>query len=91
MQNDQNEKQLLSIGEASEYLGVSIDTLRRWEKRKRIEPFRSPGGHRYYKKEDLDKLFGKRYLRDQPTTRNKGSYIQQQPTKKPLHKREHIK
>jgi len=30
----------LSIGEASEYLGVSIDTLRRWEKKGKIEPMR---------------------------------------------------
>lgn len=54
----------LSIGKASEYLGVSIDTLRRWEKKGRITPLRSPGGHRYFSKEELDKLFGKKYVRD---------------------------
>lgn len=58
-----DKKNYLTIGEASEYLGVSIDTLRRWEKKGRIEPFRSPGGHRYYEKGDLDALFGKRYIR----------------------------
>jgi excisionase family DNA binding protein len=54
----------LSIGEASIYIGISIDTLRRWEKKGRINPYRSPGGHRYYSKNELDGLFGKRYSRD---------------------------
>lgn len=58
------EPTMLSIGRASEYLGVSIDTLRRWEKRERIEAYRSPGGHRYFKKQDLDNLFGTKYQRD---------------------------
>ncbi len=58
-------RNLLTIGESAEYLRVSIDTLRRWEKRGRITPYRSPGGHRYYEKEELDTLFGKRYLRDE--------------------------
>lgn len=58
-------KNYLSIGESSEYLGVSIDTLRRWEKKGRINPYRSPGGHRYYERDELDKLFGKRYVRDE--------------------------
>lgn len=62
--------QLISIGDASEYLGISIDTLRRWEKKGRIQPFRSPGGHRYYNKIELDNLFGKRYVRDEPTIRS---------------------
>ena len=69
MQDNANTSRLMSIGEASEYLGVSIDTLRRWEKKKRIEPLRSPGGHRYFSKDDLDALFGKRYTRDEETSR----------------------
>ncbi|OGM14282.1 hypothetical protein A3A76_00225 [Candidatus Woesebacteria bacterium RIFCSPLOWO2_01_FULL_39_23] len=59
---------LLSIGEAAEYLGVSIDTLRRWEARGRIVPLRSPGGHRYFSKNDLDSLFNKKYTRDETST-----------------------
>lgn len=53
----------LSIGKAAEYLGVSIDTLRRWEKKERVQALRSPGGHRYFKRDDLDNLFGKKYTR----------------------------
>lgn len=65
MQNDTIKKEFLSIGEASEYLGISIDTLRRWEKRKRINAYRSPGGHRYFIKSELDNLFGLKYTRDE--------------------------
>jgi excisionase family DNA binding protein len=54
----------LSIGKAAEYLGVSVDTLRRWEKKGRITPYRSPGGHRYFEIDDLNKLFDKKYTRD---------------------------
>ena len=74
----------LSIGDASEYLGISIDTLRRWEKKDRITAYRSPGGHRYFLKEDLKGLFNARYTRDTPTKRSKkeiGTKIQTEATK----------
>lgn len=41
------------VGEAAEALGVSISTLRRWEKEGRLVPDHTPGGHRRY---DLVKL-----------------------------------
>ncbi|KYP81974.1 IS607 family transposase [Ferroacidibacillus organovorans] len=45
---------LVTIGEASKVLGVSITTLRRWEKEGRLQPDEiTPGGHRRY---DLLKL-----------------------------------
>ena len=44
---------LLSIKEASDFLGVSISTLRRWEEEKRLIPEKTAGGHRRY---DRDKL-----------------------------------
>jgi len=43
-------KDLISIGEASEILGVSIDTLRRWDKSGRFPAEKSVGGHRLYSK-----------------------------------------
>lgn len=61
---------LLSIGEAAEFLGVSIDTLRRWERRGKVKTHRSPGGHRYFSKEELRSLFGKRYKRQQIAAEN---------------------
>jgi excisionase family DNA binding protein len=65
MQNEpeKNNPNLMSIGEASSYLNVSIDTLRRWEAKGKVNTYRSPGGHRYFKKDELRKLFGKRYKR----------------------------
>lgn len=49
----------LSIGEAAKYLGISRDTLRRWEKKGKITPSRSPSNRRYYTKEQLDTLIKK--------------------------------
>ena len=61
MQNSSQDK--LSIGQASEFLSVSIDTLRRWEKSGKISALRSPGGHRYFLKADLENAFGQKYSR----------------------------
>lgn len=48
------EPKLLSIGDAAKFLGVTIQTLRRWDKSGKLPSFRpSPSSHRYYKKEDL--------------------------------------
>jgi hypothetical protein len=48
------EPKLLSIGDAAKFLGVTIQTLRRWDKSGKLPSFRpSPTSHRYYKKEDL--------------------------------------
>ena len=58
MQNDK--KDLITIQLASKYLGVSKDTLRRWEKKKIIKPYRSPSGWRYYDKHQLDYVFNQK-------------------------------
>lgn len=64
MQNDPKISQdLMSIGDASKYLNVSIDTLRRWEKKGKAKTYRSQGGHRYFSRNELDALVGKRYKR----------------------------
>jgi len=49
----------LSISEAAKYLRVSKDTLRRWEKKGMLKAHRSPTHRRFYKKQDLEKLFSK--------------------------------
>ena len=51
-----NYGEIMSISEASKYLGVSMDTIRRWEKKGYIKSFRTPGNHRRYNKEDLNKI-----------------------------------
>ncbi|MEK7141674.1 MAG: MerR family transcriptional regulator [Patescibacteria group bacterium] len=46
---------LLSISQAAAELGVSIDTLRRWDLSHRLLSIRSgTRGHRYYKESDID-------------------------------------
>ncbi len=48
----------LSIGQAAILLGVSITTLRRWEKEGILTPsFRTPGGHRRFALTTLEALF----------------------------------
>lgn len=47
---------LLQIGDAAKLRGVSIDTLRRWEKANKIAAVRTEGGHRRYRVADLLKI-----------------------------------
>lgn len=48
-------EKLVTIREAAEFLGVSIDTLRRWDKSGKLVALRKKGGtHRYYMQEDLE-------------------------------------
>jgi len=49
-------KNLLTISEAANYLSVSIDTLRLWDKNRKLMPIKTIGGHRRYEIEELDKL-----------------------------------
>jgi len=49
------EEKLLTISEAAEILGVSLDTLRRWDKSGKLVAIRKEGGtHRYYREKDLE-------------------------------------
>lgn len=50
---------LLNIRQASEYLGVSKDTLRKWDRGDKLKPLKTSGGHRRYSIQDLDKFVGK--------------------------------
>src|SRR3989454_12207471 len=43
----------LALGEASKVLGVDASTLRAWTDAGRIRAYRTPGGHRRYRQEDL--------------------------------------
>jgi excisionase family DNA binding protein len=52
---EEKNKDLITIGEAAELLGVTIMTLRRWDESGRLLSVRDkPGGHRYYRREDID-------------------------------------
>ncbi len=50
---------LVSIGKAATLLGISISTLRLWERQKKIKPFcRTKGFHRRYQIQDLKETIG---------------------------------
>src|SRR4051812_42022837 len=45
----------LTINQAAEYIGVSAQTLRRWDRSGRLKPGRRPGSdYRYYLRSDLE-------------------------------------
>jgi molybdopterin-binding protein len=50
----------LRIGQAAALLGVSVDTLRRWEDEGRIELLRSEGGQRLVPLPEVQRLLGER-------------------------------
>lgn len=51
---------LVPIGEAARILGVSVDTLRRWEKDGVLIPARTLKGHRRYSRADLAERMAER-------------------------------
>ncbi len=51
---------LIRIGQAAEILGVSVETIRRWESEGRLPASRSAGGQRRVALEDVTALLGER-------------------------------
>jgi len=49
------EEKLLTISRAAQYLGVSLNTLRRWDESGKLVAIKKDGGtHRYYREKDLE-------------------------------------
>jgi excisionase family DNA binding protein len=48
------ESDWLTLGQAAKYLGVAQSTIRKWSDLGRVPAFYTPGGHRRYKRADLD-------------------------------------
>src|SRR3954465_4663570 len=44
----------LTLGQAAKYLGVAQSTIRKWSDLGRVPAFYTPGGHRRYRRRDLD-------------------------------------
>src|SRR6202030_2548009 len=51
---------LVRVGQAAEMLGVSVETLRRWESEGRLEMERSGGGQRLVAMSDVSRLVAER-------------------------------
>jgi excisionase family DNA binding protein len=46
----------LTLGQAARYLGVAQSTMRKWSDLGRVSAFYTPGGHRRYRRSDLDRF-----------------------------------
>ena len=62
---------LVTISEAAEILGVSISTLRRWDRSGRLEPEKTASGHRRY---DAAKLNPELFRADESESRKTVAY-----------------
>src|SRR5918998_6454010 len=49
-----NEPDWLTLGQAAKHLGVAQSTIRKWSDGGRVPAFYTPGGHRRYRRADLD-------------------------------------
>jgi excisionase family DNA binding protein len=52
----QDNQNLLTISDVSRALGVTTQTLRKWDKCGKLTPTRTLGGHRRYLKSDVDRV-----------------------------------
>jgi excisionase family DNA binding protein len=51
-----NEPDWLTLGQAAKYLGMAQSTIRKWSDSGRLPAFYTPGGHRRYRRSDLDQF-----------------------------------
>ncbi len=59
--------EFMTVGEASEYLGVSATSLRRWDRAGKLKARRHPvSRYRLYLKADLDKFLGEFGVAEEP-------------------------
>ena len=50
----QIETDWLTLGQAAQFLGVAQSTLRKWSDQARVPAFYTPGGHRRFRRRDLE-------------------------------------
>src|SRR5260370_9450087 len=58
----------LTLGQAARFLGVAQSTIRKWSDQGRVPAFYTPGGHRRYRRTDLESFLD----RSGPGGRSKG-------------------
>ena len=54
-----SEPDWLTLGQAAKYLGVAQSTIRKWSDQGRVPAFYTPGGHRRYRRPDLDNFLNR--------------------------------
>src|SRR2546423_2300956 len=48
------ETEWLTLGQAARFIGVAQSTIRKWSDQGRVPAFYTPGGHRRYRRADLE-------------------------------------
>src|SRR5919202_90752 len=51
-----SEPDWLTLGQAAKFLGVAQSTILKWSDQGRVPAFYTPGGHRRYRRQDLDQF-----------------------------------
>jgi excisionase family DNA binding protein len=60
LKNTSDNKTLLTSGEVAKYLGVHINTVRRWEQKGILKSYRvDPKGYRWFRREDIEVFINK--------------------------------
>lgn len=49
-----DDSEWLTVGQAARFLGVAQSTIRKWSDESRVPAFYTPGGHRRYRRTDLE-------------------------------------
>src|ERR1041384_6552827 len=49
-----DDSEWLTLGQAARFLGVAQSTIRKWSDLGRVPAFYTPGGHRRYRRSDLE-------------------------------------
>jgi excisionase family DNA binding protein len=66
-----SEPDWLTLGQAAKFLGVAQSTIRKWSDQGRVPAFYTPGGHRRYRRRDLEAFLD----RSGPGGRDKGPLV----------------
>jgi excisionase family DNA binding protein len=51
---ERDDSEWLTLGQAARFLGVAQSTIRKWSDQGRVPAFYTPGGHRRYRRSDLE-------------------------------------
>jgi len=62
---------MYSIGEFAKKIGITIQTLRDWDKSGKLKPtYRSKGNHRYYSENQLNEILDKKIIFDSNSSKD---------------------
>ena len=63
-----DDSEWLTLGQAARFLGVAQSTIRKWSDQGRVPAFYTPGGHRRYRRSDLESFLDRSGPSGRPKT-----------------------